>query len=430
MTIQGDVLQRLVDGTNLEFTIAFEAGDHTRAFQAIDQLGLLANQASVEDRRTLERMQADLRDRVHELPASASAAAAPAQVEGMDPSNMAQLPPAGLRNAHSNCALLAAAQLLTGAPRIAKKIMDRDPELRALFQQIYHAQARDAVVDQRLGDALREKVGTLLAIDGRGRGSAYAEWVLDGNLSNTKEPDILPVLHAFLAAGGLSYQFVSECNGNTLVDDKTGAPRVENELSLGLDLSGGERNLESLLDQYFVNTAEGGMTTRKQFITAPDDLVLSALRYGSAGGGHKIGANLTVPEAFDLKREFTQTRETIRYELVSCDIHHGADGKRGHYTCLRKVDSTWYLANDDNVLEVTDPRPYMAQGYVFHYQKVGAAPTTLDLTGDVGPPPPRTCGEVAARVGWLACWTLGRIYGLTRDGIQAMIARTANAKKD
>jgi len=343
---------------------------------------------------------------------------------------MAQIPPAGLKNAHSNCALLSAAQLLAGAPRLAQNIMAKDPVLRSLFQQVYQAQAEGQLVGKKLGDALRARVGELLARDGIGPGSAYAEWIREGNTSNTKQPDILPVLHALLDAGGLTHQFVTACNGATLIDDKTGAPRIETEASLGLDLSGGERGLLNLLDHYFVNTAaDSGQTTRKQFITAPNDLVLSAHRYGFGSGGHKIGDNLVVPEDFVLCPEFTQQRETVRYELESCAIHHGADGEQGHYTCLRKVGETWYLANDDDVQVVRDPRPFMAQGYVFHYQKVGAAAPAIDLSGSDTLPPPRTCGEVAERVCLLAIWGIGRIAGMTYRGIQASVRVVTDAKK-
>jgi len=461
MTIQAEALQGLIDGTLTEFAMAFETNDQTRATQAIKQLGAIAEYATAKDVRTLENMQGDLQARVTEMSASASASAAaavappaPAHMEGIDPSAMAQIPPTGLQNAHSNCALLSAAQLLAGAPRLAQNIMAKDPVLRSLFQQVYQAQAEGQLVGEKLGDALRARVGELLARDGIGPGSAYAEWILEGNTSNTKQPDILPVLHALLDAGGLTHQFVTECNGATLIDDETGGPRIETEASLGLDLSGGERGLLNLLYHYFVNTAaDSGQTTRKQFITAPDDLVLSTHRYGFEGGGHKIGDNLVVPEDFVLCPEFTQQRETVRYELESCAIHHGADGEQGHYTCLRKVGETWYLANDDDVQVVRDPRPFMAQGYVFHYQKVGAAEPAIDSSdpgtsppqkGDAEPaapaptidssgsdtlPPPRTCGEVAARVCLLAIWGIGRIAGMTYRGIQASVRVVTDAKK-
>ncbi len=340
----------------------------------------LAIPNATHDIRLAKSLQVRLAQRIRVMPSrSSSSSSASDATKFRSPEVMKDLPPTGIRRLGQNCGLNALGQLFAGAWRIASKI-DPESDLGKLIQSIYAAQESDTAVNPSFGIALRGWIGASLSY------GAARDWKTEGNSSNTKQIDVLDPLHRILEEADVGFELTQtrEFGGLELEEEEKREP--EKHTSVQLQLSTDKLDFPTLLDAFFQNVTDRDLAIKKQFTKAPDDLIIEAQRFFQVPmeSGEfipaKEGSDLqNVPTRYPLPPKYTVNNENSEYELTGCIIHSGTiDG--GHYTYLRRVGETWYYIDDAKVTEVKDPSPYIAQGYVYHYEKISApAPKASDM---------------------------------------------------
>jgi len=130
-----------------------------------------------------------------------------------------------------------------------------------------------------------------------------------------------------------------------------------------LELEGGERGgLPVMLRRYF---SDEGITAtcevcsrdsanlKKTLVVAPRLLALHLKRFrwdASEKKFHKINQSVTLPMELDL-REFSITKEPLRFRLHAVVVHDGTSPRSGHYVTYarREGGDSWLLHNDSDV---------------------------------------------------------------------------------
>jgi ubiquitin C-terminal hydrolase len=275
---------------------------------------------------------------------------------------MKEFPPAGIKNASANCWANSIIQFLTNAPTIAAQVFANKngpcSALTSLIQTYYQAQLE--------GKTLADKVDSqVLRLSLNNVPKSVDEHVCVGE-----------GLEEIFDHAGFQYEMQQEYRS------KNGLSTTQQSIQkVDLDLMTPSRDFKKLLANFFTTKMEEGSSKTLKFITPPDDLVIKALRYGQQGigkdfGGKAIKDAITgIPEQLELPKEYTLMNEAVQYELTGCMVQSGSLNG-GHYVCLLKKGTVWYLMNDSSKkkLEKKEVEEYLKKGYFFLYNKISNAP--------------------------------------------------------
>lgn len=177
---------------------------------------------------------------------------------------------------------------------------------------------------------------------------------------------------------------------------------INSDYQIILDLQNkGHHSFSALLGEYFHNTHLQGHDTGtyllpdgniqrfeligegRQFVQAPEELLLTIKRFGSTvnGAGYKIVSPLAVHQILVLQADTTRQNTPIAYELDTFNVHKGDFGG-GHYIAYRKILGQWIEADDGTVRLVSeqeiDQILFGQKGpsytsYMHHYTRITAA---------------------------------------------------------
>ncbi len=177
---------------------------------------------------------------------------------------------------------------------------------------------------------------------------------------------------------------------------------ANNDYQIILDLQNkGHLSFSALLSEYFHNTHLQGHDTGtyllpdrniqqfeligegRQFVQAPEELLLTIKRFGSTlnGAGYKIASPLAVHQILVLPADTTRQNIPIAYEIDTFNVHRGEFGS-GHYIAYRKINGQWIEADDAHVRLVSeqeiDQILFGQKGpsytsYMHHYKRIEAA---------------------------------------------------------
>jgi len=272
---------------------------------------------------------------------------------------MKEFAPAGIINAGANCWANSILQFLSNAPTITTHILANKngpcTALTSLIQNYYQAQLEGKkVADNVDSQQLRLSLNNVP--------KSVSEHVCVGE-----------GLEEIFDHAGFQYEMQQEFRSkNGISTTQQGIQQVE------LDLVTPSRDFKKLFADFFKTEMDEGKSKKLKFISPPDDLVVKALRYGQHGvgkafGGHAIQDAITgIPEQLELSKEYTLKNEAVQYELTGCMVQSGSL-KGGHYVCLLKKGTDWYLMNDSSQKKLTkkeDVAEYLKKGYFFLYNKI------------------------------------------------------------
>lgn len=318
-----------------------------------------------EDRQKVEELRKDLSNRVKDLTSEYGKK----RKRDISSESMEAIFPIGIARNKNNCAFNALGQLLMGAPNVLKAISEKATELNDILIQYTEAQNKDGnVLSQDFGTKLRDWVSSHL------KGADQEEWFDDeGDIDDT-QIDVRIPLELILETAGIQYflkqNIDKDGETHTIRDENTGNPILATHKTIELDLSKDKHSFMEFFEDFFEYPIEGtNQIKRIQLNRAPDDLFISAFRFGYKDGlPQKIGKKIRkVPLGF---RNGTKPG----YILTGCIIHKGKSLGSGHYLTLRRVGNNWFLINDEIVTPVEDPSPFLEEGYIFHFQKGGTEP--------------------------------------------------------
>lgn len=276
---------------------------------------------------------------------------------------MKEFKPAGIKNAGANCWANSILQFLSNAPSITTQILANKngpcTALTSLIQSYYQAQLE--------GKKLADNVDSQqLRLSLNNVPKSVSEHVCVGE-----------GLEEIFDHAGIQYEMQQEYRS------KNGLSTTQQSIQkVDLDLMTPTRDFKKLFSGFFRTEMEEGSSKTLKFVRPPDDLVIKALRYGQQGvgkafSGHAIKDAITgIPEQLELPKGLTVKNEAIQYELTGCMVQSGSL-KGGHYVCLLKKGSDWYLMNDSSQKKLTkkeDVDEYLKKGYFFLYNKISQAP--------------------------------------------------------
>lgn len=304
--------------------------------------------------------------------------------------------PRGIVNAGANCWANSLIHMLVGSESMMRKIaLCEDPRVRKIACILEAFQAGKKIDSQ----AFRLAIVSLA----------------------TRKVDGIPASASAQIDVIQAYQLLFDLLDDKLVFDRTRADPLadnaeeamtqETTTEIDFDLQNNTRFRE-MFDAFFVTPRDDARFTLKKLTSAPDDLVFQARRfaYDLERGQIKLKTPIQgVPQEFSLAPERTSDGIGADYTFSSCIIHIGdSPSKGGHYVTLEKRGDTFFHINDESVFRweegqwvliegheernpihnpaalAPDPEGMMAQGYLFHYAKVGGAPLA-NRVGTVAP---------------------------------------------
>ncbi|KAH9094520.1 hypothetical protein LEN26_018263 [Aphanomyces euteiches] len=82
----------------------------------------------------------------------------------------------------------------------------------------------------------------------------------------------------------------------------------------------------------------------------------------------KLDVHLAFDQVLVLRPPFLRHCETLAYHLLAVVVHHGNE-RGGHYTCYRRIHSSWVHVSDEAVVSVSLSEVLRAKAYLLLYEQ-------------------------------------------------------------